>query len=200
MKNTFDVLPLFSSPLAMTIIDEDTEELNTYENSGIEKSNKSRRILKKYPKIENILLKKFKEYSENVLKYNNNYKITTSWITNIEEGKDSTEHFHKNSLYSGVYYFQDNYPKGCASIEFFSPIVQLSDFWILPKDSDCEIMNSHTWFIKPQPKLLLFFPSYLRHKINIHKNNKIRRSLAFNIIPIGEYGSGDSSYNTSWII
>ena len=199
MKNTFDVLPLFSSPLVMTIIEEDTEELNNYD-SGLEKSSKSRRVLEKYPKIESILLKKFKEYSDNILKYNNNYTITTSWITNIEEGKDSTEHFHKNSLYSGVYYFQDNYPKGCASIEFFSPIVQLLDFWILPKDSDCEIMNSHTWFMYPQPKLLLFFPSYLRHKINVHKISKIRKSLAFNIIPVGKYGEGDSSHDTSWII
>ena len=199
MKNTFDVLPLFSSPLVMTIIEEDTEELNNYD-SGLEKSSKSRRVLEKYPKIKSILLKKFKEYSDNILKYNNKYTITTSWITNIEEGKDSTEHFHKNSLYSGVYYFQDNYPKGCASIEFFSPIVQLLDFWILPKESDCEIMNSHTWFMYPQPKLLLFFPSYLRHKINVHKISKIRKSLAFNIIPVGKYGEGDSSHDTSWII
>ena len=85
MKNTFDVLPLFSSPLAMTIIEEDTEELNSYETSGLEKSSKSRRVLENYPKIQNILLKKFKEYSENVLKYNNNYTITTSWITNIKD-------------------------------------------------------------------------------------------------------------------
>ena len=61
-------------------------------------------------------------------------------------------------------------------------------------------MNSHTWFMYPQPKLLLFFPSYLRHKINIHKISKIRKSLAFNIIPVGKYGEGDSSHDTSWII
>tara|TARA_B100000927_G_scaffold11779_1_gene9308 strand:+ start:150 stop:752 length:603 start_codon:yes stop_codon:yes gene_type:complete len=200
MKESFEILPLFSTPLAMTRIEEDTDELYTYDNFESRKSTRDKRILEKYPKTKNILYNKFKEYNEKVLKYNNDFIISTSWITNIKEGQSAKGHTHKNSLYSGLYYFQDNYPEGSAPIVFFSPIAQLSDYMIIPDEVDCEILNSHTWFINPQPKLLLFFPSYLHHAINIQRTSQTRRSLAFNISPIGEYGVGDSTFNTSWLI
>jgi len=212
MKNKYEILPLFSSPLVFTIIEENTDALNTYQNfvkSDIDSTsnttsnknfNDKKRILEHYPKIRDILLKKFKEYSNEALKYDNDYMITTSWITNVDQGGYAQRHFHKNSLYSGVYYFQDDYPEGCASLEFTSPIMQLTDFMISPSESDCDILNSQSWIVNPQPKLLIFFPSYVNHQILIHRNNKPRRSLAFNIIPIGEYGQGDSTYKNSWIM
>tara|TARA_B100000575_G_C22870533_1_gene508001 strand:+ start:126 stop:728 length:603 start_codon:yes stop_codon:yes gene_type:complete len=200
MKKSFEILPLFSSPLAMTTIEEDTNELFNYSEFKDRKSTADKRVLERYPKTKNILFNKFKEYNEKVLKYNNDFVIATSWITNIVEGQGANAHTHKNTLYSGLYYFQDEYPEGSASIVFFSPIAQLMDYMIIPNECDCEILNSHTWFIKPQPKLLLFFPSYLHHAINVQKTSKTRRSLAFNISPIGEYGVGDSTFNTSWLL
>ena len=32
-----------------------------------------------------------------------------------------------------------------------------------------------------------------------HNEDTTRYSLAFNLFPIGEYGDGDSSYNTDWL-
>ena len=46
--------------------------------------------------------------------------------------------------------------------------------------------------------MLLFFPSYLWHTILNNHSDKPRYSLAFNLIPLGHYGSGDSTYNTEW--
>ena len=46
--------------------------------------------------------------------------------------------------------------------------------------------------------MLVLFPSYLNHKILEHKSEFPRYSLAFNIVPIGEYVDEDSTYNTSW--
>lgn len=211
MNNQFEILPLFSSPLAVTIIEENTDALNNYQNflrshndnisntTSNKNFNDKRRILECYPEIRDILLNKFKGYSDQILKYDNDYMITTSWITNVDQGGSAQLHLHKNSLYSGVYYFQDHYPKGCAQLEFSSPVSQLSDFMISANESDCDIINSHSWKINPQPRLLIFFPSYLMHQVLVHRNDKSRRSLAFNIVPLGSYGKGDSKYDHQWI-
>ena len=211
MEHQFEVLPLFSSPLVFTIIEDDTDELNNYKNfvrSNIDNisntaSNQNfddiKRVLEYYPRINNILLERFKEYANQALKYDNDYKITTSWITNTDNGGSAQRHFHKNSLYSGVYYFQDDYPEGCAQLEFTSPVIPLSDFMVCPEESDCGIINSHSWTVTPKPKLLVLFPSYVSHQVLVHKNDKSRRSLAFNIVPLGNYGKGDSKYDHAWI-
>ena len=94
---------------------------------------------------------------------------------------------------SGVYYF-DEYSDGSGDLQFKNPLSSYSDFYLIPKEWN--IMTSQAWSITPKKNLLVFFPSYLEHRI---VNNKgMRRSLAFNIVPIGEYGSGDSTYNASW--
>ena len=211
MEHQFEVLPLFSSPLVFTTIEDDTDELNNYKNfvrsdidnisntASNQNFNDIKRVLEYYPRIGNILLNRFKEYSDEVLKYDNNYMITTSWITNVDEGGSAQRHLHKNSLYSGVYYFQNDYPEGCAQLEFTSPVIQLSDFMVCPEESDCGVINSHSWTITPRPKLLILFPSYVNHQVLVHKNDKSRRSLAFNIVPLGSYGKGDSKYDHAWI-
>ena len=53
--------------------------------------------------------------------------------------------------------------------------------------------------IMPNKNMLVLFPSYLKHKILTHESNIPRYSLAFNIVPVGHYGVGDSQYNTKWI-
>ena len=50
----------------------------------------------------------------------------------------------------------------------------------------------------PHKNQLILFPSYLKHRICEQKSDKTRYSLAFNIVPIGGYGYGDSQYNTEW--
>lgn len=202
MKNNYHVLSLFPSPLVSTIVEEDTDGLNrhkvfvtsTYDDSSectenIDFDNRHN-VLVYYPQIKNILLNKFKEYCNDRLYYNNDFRITTSWITNTEKGALSQLHIHKNSFYSGVYYFQDDYPEDSAPLEFNSPLVQLSDYLLIPEKY--EVINSHSWRIFPRPKLLIFFPSYLNHQVLLHNIDKSRRSLAFNIIPIGKYGMEDS--------
>ena len=58
--------------------------------------------------------------------------------------------------------------------------------------------NSNCWGFSPEPKQLLLFPSYLMHRIMKNKSNKVRHSLAFNIVPIGRWGECDSSYDQAW--
>ena len=60
--DNFDILPVFSSPIIRTIVNENTEELkeNSYKLRGSgDRSSVDRRVLEKHPKIRDILIKNF---------------------------------------------------------------------------------------------------------------------------------------------
>ena len=194
-----NAIPLFASPLIHLKVEENTDKLQEsyeYKRTGTSFKNyssKDIRILKKFPDIEKILLSYFNKIAKEVFLYTETLRITTSWITQTEDTQSELHH-HKNSFYSGVYYF-DEYSEDSGSLQFKSPLFSHSDFYLTPKKWN--IMNNNSWSISPTKNLLVFFPSYLEHRIINNKGK--RRSLAFNIVPIGKYGTGDSSMDTSWL-
>ena len=181
------ILPLFASYVSSNILTEDTSALNHNRHEFKEASNHSQvskdfRVLKKYPKIEKLLLKKFNEFAKDTLHFDNqDFALTTSWFTKVEKGQYGDFHNHKNCFYSGVYYYEE-YSNNTSQIVFLSPVSNFSDFWIAP--SKYVIQNSTDWSITPTKGLLLLFPSYLKHKVDINHEEDIRYSLAFNFVPI----------------
>ena len=205
------VLELFSTPIVTFKIEEDTHELNqinnytqsvisNYDNNNVSGSVTGKRILEQYPKIRDIFLDKFSNIAENYLKYKKRkYIITTSWITYTKKGGQSSNHNHRNSFWSGVYYFQDDYPKGSEHLKLNSTISGLGDVFFAK--NDCQEIcanNSEVVNIQPESKMLILFPSYLKHEVSIHQIDKKRLSLAFNIMPVGRWGESDSSIDLSW--
>lgn len=189
---TMNIVPAFSSPIATTFVK--TNELKPQEGEYREMNegryiSSSNRILEEYPQTKKIFLDVFKALP---LHYSNDFMISTSWYTKMEKGSYSLPHNHKNCFWSGVYYFEESN----GSLELYNPSVELSDFLIFPQQYNA--YNSSTWTINPLKNLLVFFPSYLKHRVIEHSDEKSRYSLAFNIIPIGGYGVGDSYYDTSW--
>ena len=200
-------LPLFSSPVLKLYVEENTDQLNEH----IEKADFIRtsafganwaytssdvRLLKKYPRIERILLNKFKRVAKENFYYKNDFVISTSWMSKTDPGGYSQMHMHKNSFYSGVYYFNE-YDNDSSALEFETPLTAYSDFQLIP--TEFNIMNSQSWKIWPEKNLLVLFPSYLRHGVRENKSNETRYSLAFNIVPVGKYGEGDSAYDLAWM-
>ncbi len=195
-----NAVTLFSSPLITLEVEENTDKLIEYSYEFIKTgshhktySTKDNRILRKFPKIEKILLNYFNKIATEVFKYNETFKISTSWVTKTDDNY-SQFHNHKHSFYSGVYYFED-YPDNSGRLQFKNPIGSYSDFHLIPKEWN--FMNSDVWSEVPQKNKLVFFPSYIEHRV-VDNEHTGRRSLAFNIVPTGEYGHGDSTYNTSW--
>lgn len=194
------ILSLFPSNLFLTTIEKNTDQLKENKifhptNNNVSGEIKTDfRSLERFPRIKKILLDEFKKFMRE-LDYDCDFKISTSWFVSIERGQEGHSHIHKNSFYSGIYYY-DEYDDDSAGIEFDSPISSLLDYHIAPKSFTST--TSVSTVIQPQKNLLILFPSYLRHKIKKHNGEKTRYSLAFNIVPIGKYGVGDSSYNTSW--
>ena len=198
-----EIVRPFSSSIGRTYVTEEHEtilkgpmEFHTANATSLISTD--RRFLQNFPILKQVLLNRFYDFlDESEMYYQNEYVISTSWIARVEPGQYSSQHFHKNCFYSGIYYFEDEYSSKCGNLIIQSPIQQLKDFNLHP--TQFNEYNSDDWTFVPESKRLIFFPSYLSHVVTENKSNRIRHSLAFNIIPIGEYGNGDSTYNTDWV-
>ena len=158
----YQTYPLFASYVSVMVLTEETSKLNNHteemessRDDGSSLSSISSRVLEKYPRIKKILLDKFKEIAKEEYQYDNDFIITTSWFTKTKKGQQSIFHSHKNSFYSGVYYFGD-YSEDSAPIAFENPLTPFMDFYMYPS-GEWTIKNSQTWEITPRKNLLILF-------------------------------------------
>ena len=143
-------------------------------------------ILKKYRDLNKEINKAVDVTLKEILMLKNiNYRIFSSWLTKAEPKTSSDSHSHGNSWLSGVYY-----PKGDPgfSIKFYYD--NRTQFYTPPTEYNA--YNSTEWTIVPEDNHLILFFSQLRHKLMPNQSTKDRFSLAFNILPKGEFGTMDS--------
>jgi uncharacterized protein (TIGR02466 family) len=190
-------------------VEEDTIELlDGVERFGVKSyqseqnvDSASQRILEVYPKTKAILLNTVTSVFEQICQYKKrNYAITTSWITLNKKGEGSQHHRHKNSFWSCVYYYQEEYPEGTGGILFDNPNIPLMAYYLSHDDlANINPSNSVACTFRPEPHLMLTFPSYLNHNVLQHGLDTQRKSIAFNIVPLGAYGENDSAFDYSWV-
>ena len=53
---------------------------------------------------------------------------------------------------------------------------------------------TNNWRLQPKKNMIVFFPSYLHHRIEKNTFDEVRHSLAFNIMPDGTTGVVDSEF------
>jgi len=147
---------------------------------------KNNDLLKEMPDIEFAILNSLKKYTYNVLKYNNDFKITTSWFTKTKQNQFSIMHNHANSMFSAVYYFDNNIN---SEIKFEKKSMSM---WEL-KPIEHNEFNCGTDIMSIENGTIIIFPSYLPHQVLEHNDDSIRKSLAINFIPVGEIGVGNGS-------
>ena len=202
----FEVLPLFSFPVAVMDLDEDFSNIeNSIDDIKFRKINKcemnssqncyianSSNFLTNFSKEKEILLHYFYEYKDNVLGLKSiDFLITSSWMNKIEDGGYGHYHFHTNSIYSCILYF-DSYNSG--ELMFYNPFPVT--FELEPDDDvDDTVYNSHKWMIEPRKNRMIIFPSQLHHQVLKNTSGKSRYSLAFNLFPYGKFGETDSALN-----
>ena len=197
-----DVIPLFSSPLATSKLEVDArkilEKLKTLEfeltdyldedvgTAGDIYISSSLSILDYFPELKTEIMLKLDSYIKNVLMYKDvKFKITTSWGTKTSPGGYGQEHMHTNSWFSGVWY-----PEDSSSITF----VRRDRALICPgKPEEWNLFNSPEWEMTPSTNNLFIFNSTLNHRINKNTSDNDRYSIAFNVLPQGKIGTGDST-------
>ena len=197
---TFSIFPLFPSTIVGTVLKEDLSglsavrdfeyiPLNSDESQEAYKT-KDNQILKRFPKERSIILDYFNRFATDVLKLTNSFAISSSWATRIEHNGFSQYHDHRNAAYSAVLYLDD--VGGGGEIQFQNP--NPSTVFLLNPE-EWNTFNYEVYHITPSKDLLLFFPSYLSHRINRYKGKEPRYSIAVNFVPVGEFGRGDSTVN-----
>ena len=196
-----EVLPLFSSPVGILILEEDFSSmansiprLNFIESGSYNFSYSDRRkILDDFPEVKEIMMSYFNLYKDEVLNLGpTDFAITTSWITQTGKGGYSHEHRHSNSLYSCVFYFDDG---DGGQLEFSgNPSTSIFE---LNYGSNDNMYNTDSIEVKPRKNMLVIFPSNLEHRVLENTSDMYRYSLAFNLFPVGSLSDFDSGISLS---
>jgi len=198
---------IFGTPIGLITILENTDILQTYKGKWNQNPNDTKsswisediRVLESYPQIKKSLLDYFISFSSDVLGLKCDFTISTSWMTKCQKGESCQFHSHANCFWSGVYYYGEKYDKS-SSLVFKHPLnnyIENYGFTVYPEVATP--YNKMEEIITPHKNGLVLFPSYLKHKILKHDSDIPRYSLAFNIVPVGNYGTGDSLYDTKWV-
>ena len=170
-KNNFSILPLFPTTLGAVNVSEDLSNLEKikqfeYTNLASEESVNSfktedNQILSKFPKEKEILLSYFNNFKNDILELKENeFAISSSWATRVEQNGFCQLHDHKNSFYSGVLYFDSVDANVGGDILFQNPI-STGSFLLNPVEWNT--FNFETYHLTPEKNLLILFPSYLKH-------------------------------------
>jgi uncharacterized protein (TIGR02466 family) len=151
-------------------------------------SSKTNNILNDISYLKDDIYNNVKNYLNNIMKLKMDFQFTTSWATKTLPDGYSQEHTHGNSFLSGVYY-----PIGNKNfnIKFYKE----KSFWSVQTLEDNDL-NADWYNINiTENSVLILFPSNLRHSIEKNLSDKMRYSIAFNTLPLGEIGAGDGKIN-----
>ena len=111
------------------------------------------------------------------------FEMATSWFTKTPKGYSSDFHTHNNSMFSGVFYFDDS-----SDLQFQD--YSTRRFYTLP--NEWNDYNCDTYSIQPKKNMIVFFDSRLYHRVTPNNDDMTRYSLAFNFIPTSNPLDGDS--------
>jgi uncharacterized protein (TIGR02466 family) len=100
-----------------------------------------------------------------------------AWANVNRRGDFNTLHTHPGATWSGVYYVDHGESSGDVegtALQLFDPNPARTNIFF-PELSTANVL------IKPQPGLMILFPSYLPHAVPPHQGERPRISIAFNV-------------------
>jgi uncharacterized protein (TIGR02466 family) len=187
-----EIIPLFSTPVYYS-------KINNLDVREIESQIHTTSFKEAYEKLwlssEEYIIDKLPKLKQNIINHLNvylfdklcfepfNYYFSDSWFVKITPNGKSNSHFHSNSLYSGVVYF--DFYDNAGEITFMSPesnYVKNTVTYLINNKKNT-IFNSNSWSHKPVFGDILIFPSYVFHQVIENNSAKDRFSFAFNILP-----------------
>jgi uncharacterized protein (TIGR02466 family) len=187
-----EIIPLFSTPVYYS-------KINNLDVREIESQIYVTSFKEAYPKLwissEEYIIDKLPKLKQNIINHINlylfdrlcfepfNYYFSDSWFVKINPYGKGNNHFHSNSLYSGIVYF--DFYDNAGEIILKSPecnnVKNTVEYFIKNKEEN--IFNSNYWSHKPVFGDILIFPSYVFHHVVENNSVKDRLSFAFNILP-----------------
>jgi uncharacterized protein (TIGR02466 family) len=106
-------------------------------------------------------------------------KISEIWININQKGHFNEYHIHAGSILSGAFYLKE----GKTQIVFRHPYSEINTYyWPTSITEKSNMYNASSLNIPPKPNLLLIFPSWLYHKVDMSKEDTDRISFSFNTV------------------
>ena len=139
--------------------------------------------LPKYKALSEMIMKGAKYVFEDKKYDYDTFEITNMWSNILKSGENHRPHTHSNNILSGVYYVESD---ETANINFYDP--RPSAGVLVPKISKFDKTNSGLWQFKSTTNSMIMFPSWLQHFVPVNTSNKIRISIAFNVMLKGIVG------------
>ena len=207
-KNKINIVPLFASPLMQIQLDLDTDKLTELafqmqDNDkkgipdGINKGGwQSNNIIEEnheeFKKLKKEITQHLQLYHSTVfqgMKFKGNVtqSINNMWVIINEKHQYVDWHIHHNATLSGVFYIKHEgvesgdilfkhpeYPQ-MSALHWKKELVEV---WNMTSG---EILN-----ITPNSNMLLIFPSWAEHKVELNLKDDPRISLSFNSILLSE--------------
>jgi uncharacterized protein (TIGR02466 family) len=116
-------------------------------------------------------------YVNSIYESDVNFTITTSWLNKTKPEQSHHRHAHQNSVFSGVFYFQDQ--NEAPPINFYASDFSLVEQWDL-NPRNYNLFNSSKWEFPIEKNTCIIFPSTLSHSVPKNTLNTSRYSIAFN--------------------
>tara|TARA_B100001063_G_scaffold173903_1_gene163012 strand:+ start:1038 stop:1622 length:585 start_codon:yes stop_codon:yes gene_type:complete len=135
------------------------------------------------PELKKEFTNEVSNYLSEILKYDNEIVMTTSWIARIDKNTPRNYHCHMNSWWSAVFYCQDDSRLNLEN----TPTPQI---YVRPNEYTRE--NSDSWTLQANRGSLIIFPSNTLHTSVPYNYEGFRYSIAMNFMPVGLVGEQDS--------
>ena len=139
--------------------------------------------------LRDFIERELKLFSESVMCYTDiELYITQSWINYNEPKEFHHQHYHGNSIVSGVFYIATN---ADDRIQFYDR--KPKDMLVFNRSSH-NLYNSVSWWWPVKTKDLFLFPSNMEHGVpSIENAEQTRISLSFNTFFRGKAGNKEDA-------
>ena len=123
------------------------------------------------------------EFKEDVINH-----VDNIWININEKYQYNEWHMHPMSTLSGSYYIKHDGSKENGDIFFKHPkdLYMMHAHWPPGLIENTNVVTSDRVDITPNSNMLLIFPAWLEHKVEINLKDVTRISISFNSTPILE--------------
>ncbi|HEY0185288.1 MAG TPA: TIGR02466 family protein [Rhodopila sp.] len=103
--------------------------------------------------------------------------ILSAWANVNRKGDFNNMHTHPGATWSGVYYVDDG--ESGAGAE--GTAIELADPSPARTNVFFPALSSSNFVLRPEPGLMILFPSYVPHTVPPHRGDRPRISIAFNV-------------------
>jgi uncharacterized protein (TIGR02466 family) len=199
-ENQRHVLPLFSTPIYIGQLEEPDQNVKDYckaleyhrygvDNGWVSKS-KYALDLPQFSEVKALMQREIDGFLHEVLAIEDRYEfyITNSWVQKHSKTDHAQNHYHINSLLSGVYYVEVEEDSGDLVLEKHHEKFNIFPTMLGFTYKKTGVLNAADWKVHPKNGFLILFPSQVAHYSHNNKNDKDRYCIAFNVYVRGQFG------------